>query len=63
MLTALAIRNVVLIEALDLPFHAGLCVLTGETGRASRSCWICLDSFWAIGPMPDWSVPVPIRRA
>ncbi len=41
MLTALAIRNVVLIEALDLVFHAGLGVLTGETG-AGKS--ILLDS-------------------
>jgi DNA repair protein RecN (Recombination protein N) len=41
MLTALAIRNVVLIEALDLAFAAGLGVLTGETG-AGKS--ILLDS-------------------
>ncbi|KUR79873.1 DNA repair protein RecN [Novosphingobium sp. Fuku2-ISO-50] len=41
MLTALAIRNVVLIEALDLVFRAGLGVLTGETG-AGKS--ILLDS-------------------
>ncbi len=41
MLTALAIRNVVLIEALDLTFSAGLGVLTGETG-AGKS--ILLDS-------------------
>lgn len=41
MLTALSIRNVVLIEALDLSFHAGLGVLTGETG-AGKS--ILLDS-------------------
>ncbi|WP_428334067.1 DNA repair protein RecN [Novosphingobium sp.] len=41
MLTSLAIRNVVLIEALDLGFAAGLGVLTGETG-AGKS--ILLDS-------------------
>ena len=41
MLTTLAIRNVVLIEALDLGFAAGLGVLTGETG-AGKS--ILLDS-------------------
>ena len=41
MLTALSIRNVVLIEKLDLTFHAGLCVLTGETG-AGKS--ILLDA-------------------
>ncbi len=41
MLTSLAIRDVVLIEHLDLRFEPGLCVLTGETG-AGKS--ILLDS-------------------
>ena len=41
MLTALSIRDVVLIERLDLEFRAGLTVLTGETG-AGKS--ILLDS-------------------
>ena len=41
MLTALSIRDVVLIEALDLEFTAGLGVLTGETG-AGKS--ILLDA-------------------
>ena len=41
MLTALAIRNIVLIEALDLAFERGLGVLTGETG-AGKS--ILLDA-------------------
>jgi len=41
MLTALSIRNVVLIEALDLSFGPGLGVLTGETG-AGKS--ILLDA-------------------
>jgi DNA repair protein RecN (Recombination protein N) len=40
-LTALSIRNVVLIEALDLDFASGLSVLTGETG-AGKS--ILLDA-------------------
>ena len=41
MLTSLAIRNVVLIDALDLAFGSGLGVLTGETG-AGKS--ILLDA-------------------
>ncbi|HZU64579.1 MAG TPA: DNA repair protein RecN [Novosphingobium sp.] len=41
MLSSLAIRNIVLIEALDLEFSAGLGVLTGETG-AGKS--ILLDA-------------------
>ncbi len=41
MLTTLAIRNIVLIEALDLNFRSGLGVLTGETG-AGKS--ILLDA-------------------
>ena len=41
MLTALSIRDVVLIERLDLTFERGLTVLTGETG-AGKS--ILLDS-------------------
>ncbi|KLI63697.1 DNA repair protein RecN [Aurantiacibacter marinus] len=41
MLTTLAIRNIVLIEALDLNFRPGLGVLTGETG-AGKS--ILLDA-------------------
>jgi len=41
MLLGLTIRDVVLIDRLDLTFHAGLCVLTGETG-AGKS--ILLDA-------------------
>ncbi|MEC3911730.1 DNA repair protein RecN [Sphingobium sp. CR2-8] len=51
MLTSLAIRNVVLIEALDLEFGAGLSVLTGETG-AGKS--ILLNSLGlALGARAD----------
>ncbi len=41
MLLGLSIRDVVLIDRLDLAFHPGLCVLTGETG-AGKS--ILLDA-------------------
>jgi DNA repair protein RecN (Recombination protein N) len=41
MLRTLSIRDVVLIDRLDLDFHPGLCVLTGETG-AGKS--ILLDA-------------------
>ena len=41
MLATLSIRDVVLIEHLDIDFQAGLCVLTGETG-AGKS--ILLDA-------------------
>ena len=51
MLTALSIRDVVLIEALDLDFSKGLGVLTGETG-AGKS--ILLDSLGlALGDRAD----------
>ena len=51
MLTALSIRDVVLIEALDLSFDAGLGVLTGETG-AGKS--ILLDALGlALGARGD----------
>ncbi len=41
MLVSLSIRDIVLIDRLDLTFHSGLCVLTGETG-AGKS--ILLDA-------------------
>lgn len=45
MLTQLSIRNIVLIEQLDLDFSPGLCVLTGETG-AGKS--IILDALGCV---------------
>ncbi|MEX0583582.1 MAG: DNA repair protein RecN [Sneathiella sp.] len=51
MLEQLSIRNIVLIEKLDLTFENGLCVLTGETG-AGKS--ILLDSLaLALGARAD----------
>lgn len=51
MLTALSVRNIVLIEQLDLSLGRGLCVLTGETG-AGKS--ILLDALGlALGARGD----------
>jgi DNA repair protein RecN (Recombination protein N) len=51
MLVSLSIRNIVIIEKLDLSFDHGLCVLTGETG-AGKS--ILLDSLgFALGNRAD----------
>jgi len=57
MLAALSIRDIVLIDRLDLEFRQGLCVLTGETG-AGKS--ILLDAFaLALGARGDASL---VRR-
>jgi len=54
MLIALSIRDIVLIERLDLSFQSGLTVLTGETG-AGKS--ILLDAFTlALGGRGDGSL-------
>jgi DNA repair protein RecN (Recombination protein N) len=54
MLVQLAIRNIVLINHLNLPFGPGLTVLTGETG-AGKS--ILLDAFaLALGSRGDGSL-------
>ncbi len=60
MLSALAIRDVVLIERLDLSFGDGLTVLTGETG-AGKS--ILLDSLGlALGARADAGLVRPARN-
>ncbi len=57
MLTSLAIRDLVLIERLDLELARGLCVLTGETG-AGKS--ILLDALGlALGGRADRSLVRP----
>ena len=54
MLVQLAIRDIVLIDRLELDFHEGLSVLTGETG-AGKS--ILLDAFaLALGGRGDGSL-------
>ena len=59
MLTALSVRNIVLIDQLDLGLDDGLTVLTGETG-AGKS--ILLDALaLALGGAATrrWSAPGP----
>ena len=54
MLVRLSIRDIVLIDKLDLDFESGLTVLTGETG-AGKS--ILLDAFaLALGARGDGSL-------
>src|ERR1700753_1631359 len=54
MLTRLSIRDIVLIDRLDIDFASGLAVLTGETG-AGKS--ILLDAFaLALGARGDASL-------
>ncbi|MBL8643226.1 MAG: AAA family ATPase, partial [Rhodospirillaceae bacterium] len=54
MLTHLSIRDVVLIDKLDIEFERGLCVLTGETG-AGKS--IVLDALGlALGARAETSL-------
>ena len=51
MLRTLSIRDVVLMEKLDIDFHSGLCVLTGETGAGNS---ILLDALGlALGVRAD----------
>ena len=60
MLSALSIRDVVLIDRMDLSFGPGLCVLTGETG-AGKS--ILLDSLGlALGARADAGLIRPGAR-
>ena len=59
MLTALSIRDIVLIEKLDITLEDGLTVLTGETG-AGKS--ILLDALGlALGARGDLSLVRPAR--
>jgi DNA repair protein RecN (Recombination protein N) len=61
MLAELLIRDIVLIDRLDLRFPAGLSVLTGETG-AGKS--ILLDAFsLALGGRGDGALVREANRA
>jgi DNA repair protein RecN (Recombination protein N) len=52
MLQALAIRDVVLIDRLDLTFERGLSVLTGETGAGKSILLDALGLALARAPRP-----------
>ena len=45
MLARLSIRDIVLIERLDIEFSRGLAVLTGETGAGGGSATLLSPSF------------------
>ena len=64
MLRNLNIRNMILIDSLDLSFDRGLCVLTGETGTGKS---ILLDALgcalgWRtnVGMLKDQSIPTSV---
>jgi hypothetical protein len=61
MLLGLTIRDVVLIDRLDLAFRPGLCVLTGETG-AGKSILLMRSACARPRPKPGWYGPGPRKR-
>ena len=63
MLTQLAIRNVVLIDALDLAFDSGLGVLTGETGAGKSILLDALGLVLGNRVKPRWCAPGKNRPA
>ena len=54
MLTSLSIRNLLLVDRLDIEFQSGLCVLTGETGAGKSILLDALDL--AIGGRADYKL-------
>ena len=62
MLVQLAIRNIVLIDHLDLAFGPGLTVLTGETGAGKSICSTRSRSRSAAAATDRWCAPAR-RRA
>lgn len=63
MLTALSIRDVVLIDRLDLAFDQGLTVLTGETGAGKSIYWIVSALPSGLGRKLAWSERPRNRQA
>ena len=54
MLTRLSIRDIVLIERLDIDFGFGLSVLTGETGAGKSILLIPSRSRSGLAGIPAW---------
>jgi len=59
MLARLSIRDIVLIERLDIEFSRGLAVLTGETGAVNPSCSMPLRWRSAAAAMPPSCAMAP----
>jgi DNA repair protein RecN (Recombination protein N) len=62
MLIRLSIRDIVLIDRLDIDFAAGLSVLTGETGAGKSILLTPSRSRSAGAAIPGWSARA-LRRA
>ena len=61
MLARLSIRDIVLIDRLDIDFTLGLSVLTGETGAGNQFCSMPSRSRSARAAISRWCVMAPIR--
>ena len=59
MLTALSIRDIVLIEKLDISLDKGLTVLTGETGAGKSILLDALGLALGAGAIPRWCAQGP----
>ncbi len=59
MLTALSIRDIVLIEKLDVSLDKGLTVLTGETGAGKSILLDALGLAWGRAAIQVWSAQAP----
>ena len=59
MLTRLSVRDIVLIERLDLELDAGMTVLTGETGAGKSILLDALAWHWVRAAMPGSFGPMP----
>jgi len=63
MLLSLSIRDIVLIDKLDLDWHGNLCTLTGETGAGKSILLDALGLAIARAAMLVWCVIRPHKVA